>query len=199
MSFGYRDEVTVIENALKKADANNVLLIAAASNVGGNTALAQRWPSTRDNVMSIYAAEGKGSPYADNPPHRTNAYNFATLGVMVPVWSAPDKTGASQQTWCTGTSYATPIASAIAASVLELIRYKTTDYINKSYKHQRSRDKINIALRAASRASGMCKIFKLMAEKKGDYDYVQPANLLETDLVSSLSVLGKFVEVLRKP
>jgi hypothetical protein len=200
MSFGYEAEVEVIEKALKKADDNNVLLIAAASNVGGNTALAQRWPSMRDNVMSIYAAEGKGFQYADNPPPRANAYNFATLGVMVPVWSIPNESGESPRIYCTGTSYATPIAAAIAASVLEFIRCTESDYMNQFPKHQRERlqARVNTAKTAVSRASGMCKIFMLMAEKKGDYDYVQPANLLTTEFVSPVSVMGKFLEALWK-
>jgi hypothetical protein len=198
MSFGYEAEVEVIEKALKKADDNNVLLIAAASNVGGNTALAQRWPGTRDNVMSVYAAEGKGFQYADNPPPRANAYNFATLGVMVPVWSVPDDSGNSQEMHCTGTSYATPIAAAIAASVLEFIRHTESDYMNQFSKERRERlqGRVDVAKTAVSRASGMCKVFMLMAEKKGDYDYVQPANLLTTEFVSPVSVLGRFLEAL---
>jgi hypothetical protein len=200
MSFGYEAEVEVIEKALKKADDNNVLLIAAASNVGGNTALAQRWPGTRDNVMSVYAAEGKGFQYADNPPSRANAYNFATLGVMVPVWSVPNDSGISQEMYCTGTSYATPIAAAIAASVLEFIRHTESDYVNQFPKNRRERlqDRVDIAKTAVSRASGMSKVFMLMAEKKGDYDYVQPANLLTTEFVSPVSVLGRFLEALWK-
>ena len=198
MSFGYEAEVEVIEQALKKADDNNVLLIAAASNVGGNTALAQRWPSTRDNVMSVYAAEGKGFPYKDNPPHRANCYNFATLGVMVPVWSVPDESGDSAEIFCTGTSYATPIAAAIAASVLDFIRHTEKDFIGQFPKNRKSalQARVDSAKIAVSRASGMCKIFMLMAEKKGDYDYVQPANLLTTEFVSPVSVLGKMFETL---
>lgn len=200
MSFGYEAEVEVIEKALKIADDNNVLLIAAASNVGGNTALAQRWPGTRDNVMSVYAAEGKGLQYADNPPPRPNAYNFSTLGVMVPVWSVPDESGDSPGIYCTGTSYATPIAAAIAASVLEFIRRTESDYINQfpEYRRERLQTRVNIAKHTVSRASGMSKVFKLMVEKKGDYDYVQPANLLTTEFVSPVSVLGRFLEALWK-
>lgn len=200
MSFGYEAEVEVIEKALKKADENNVLLIAAASNVGGNTALAQRWPGTRDNVMSVYAAEGKGFQYADNPPPRANAYNFATLGVMVPVWSVPDESGDSPEIYCTGTSYATPIAAAIAASVLEFIRHTETDYVNQFPNSRKDalQARIDVAKTAVSRASGMCKVFMLMSEKKGDYDYVQPANLLTTEFVSPVSVIGRFLEALWK-
>lgn len=185
MSFGYEAEVEVIEKAFKKADDNNVLLIVAA-----NTALAQRWPGTRDNVMSVSAADGHGSPYSGNPPPRRDAYNLATLGVMVPVWSVPDEYGNSRKIHRTGTSYAAPIAAAIAASVLELIRHTEDGHMNHVPEEWRER------LQAASRPMGMRKVFMRMAVKRGGYDFVLPARLLNTGFESPVSVLNRLLETL---
>lgn len=203
MSFGYENEVEVIEKALKHADEKGVLLVAAASNVGGNTGRAKRWPSTRDNVLAVYAAGGKGEEYTDNPPPRSNHYNFATLGVMMPVWSTPDKEGTSQEICCTGTSYATPVAAAIAASILEFMWHTETSYLrqyDRDPEHRRLalQNRVNIAKSAIVRASGMSKVFKMMAVSKGSYDYVQPTNLLTSEFIRPESVFGNIVEELLK-
>jgi subtilisin family serine protease len=167
MSFGYELEVEVVHEALKFAEANNVLLIAAASNVGCNTARARRWPGNRFNVLSMCATEGNGYPYKNNPPHKHNAWNFATLGVMVPTWSKPE--------YMTGTSIATPIAAGIAASVIELVRSTEREYLARYPEHQ---SRLKAAKDAMSRAENMGKIFGHMAHKKGGYDYLHPSNLL---------------------
>jgi subtilisin family serine protease len=180
MSFGYESMIEPIDDALKFAGDNNVLLIAAASNVGGNTARARRWPSERDNVIPIRAAEGRGCEWDGNPPPNDYTYNFATLGVMVPVWSIPNENNRSQQTFRTGTSIATPIAAAVAASVFELVRNTERMYIDQCTQSERSNSqrRIDRLKRALSQASGMCKVFLMMSEKTGRFDYVQPTNLL---------------------
>lgn len=201
MSFGYESEVEVIETALRQADQKGVLLIAAASNVGGNTSRAKRWPSTRDNVLAIYAAGGKGEDYTDNPPPMENRYNFTTLGVMIPVWTIPNETGFSTEICCTGTSYATPVAAAIAATVLDFIWHTEKSYLCQydSYpKHLKAalQARVSQAKETVSRASGMSKVFKMMAETKGCYDYVQPTNLLTSEFVRPESIFGNIMEKL---
>jgi hypothetical protein len=102
MSFGYESMVEVIDDALKFAGDHKVLLIAAASNVGSNTAYSRRWPSERDNVISVRAAEGRGFEWEGNPPPDSYDYNFSTLGVMVPVWVSAERqrpVGANLQNW----------------------------------------------------------------------------------------------------
>jgi hypothetical protein len=180
MSFGYESMVEVIDDALKFAGDHKVLLIAAASNVGSNTAYSRRWPSERDNVISVRAAEGRGFEWEGNPPPDSYDYNFSTLGVMVPVWSVPNDKDQSEQIYRTGTSIATPIAAAIAASVLEFVRTTEGRYVESCAppeKRNRQR-RLARATRELSQARGMCKVFLMMAEKTGRFDYVQPANLL---------------------
>jgi hypothetical protein len=183
MSFGYESMDEAIDDALRLAGEHKVLLIAAASNVGGNTARARRWPSERDNVISIRAAEGRGGEWDGNPPPCAYAYNFATLGVMVPVWSTPDEHGISQQICRTGTSIATPVAAAVAASVIEFIRNTERIYVDVDAQSERAKKQrqVDRTKRTVSQASGMCKVFSMMAEKTGRFDYIQPTNLLRKD------------------
>jgi subtilisin family serine protease len=197
MSFGYESTVEVIDDALKFAGDSNVLLIAAASNVGGNTGRARRWPGTRDNVLSMCATEGNGFEYKGNPPPRENGFNFATLGVMVPVWTVPNGFDSSNQVYRSGTSISTPIAAAIAAAVIELIRHTEEQYVSQHLERERSdvRSRVNRAKKSALQASGMGKIFSLMAQKTGRYDYVQPTNLL-TRYMTPMKLLDKILDKL---
>jgi hypothetical protein len=184
MSFGYESEREEIQDALTFAGEKNVLLLAAASNVGGNLGGAQRWPGNRENVMSIGATEGKGFGYEDNPPAQPNEYNFATLGVMVPVWTVPDEKNESKQIHRTGTSIATPIAAAIAASVLDFIRAVETSYVGTFPQRQQdsTQQRVKSAKRKVLQANGMCRVFSLMARRhpsnNNGWHYVQPANLV---------------------
>jgi hypothetical protein len=195
MSFGYETVIDEIDQALKLASEHNVLLIAAASNVGGNTGRAQRWPAIRDNVISMCATQGKGFQYKRNPPPRDNNFNFATLGVMVPVWTVPATEGNSQIIYMSGTSIATPVAAAIAASIIEFIRHTEERYVAQHSEHGKVdyRPRVDRAKKAILQASGMCKIFSLMAVKMGDYYHIQPTNLLTTYMTTT-ELLGKMLE-----
>lgn len=180
MSFGFEGAIGVIDEALKFAGSHNVLLIAAASNVGGNIWKARRWPGTRDNVISMCATEGNGSEYKNNPPPRDNVFNFATLGVMVPVWTVPTGQNDSREIYRSGTSIAAPVAAAIAASMVGLIRRTENQYVEEFSGHGRgdARSRLDRAKTAVMQASGMSKIFLMMAQKTGRFDYIQPTNLL---------------------
>jgi hypothetical protein len=197
MSFGFEGVVDEIDEALNFATSHNVLLIAAASNVGGNTARARRWPGTRDNVLSMCATEGNGCEYKGNPPPKDNDFNFATLGVMVPVWTVPVGQGNSQQIYRSGTSIATPVAASIAASIIELIRRTEEEYVNQHSEHERNdvKDRVKRAKVAISQARGMCKVFLLMAQKTGRYHYVQPTNLL-TKYMTPTKLLDRILDSL---
>jgi subtilisin family serine protease len=121
MSFGFEEQDDTIEAALVNAERKDVLLIAAASGVGRDMVNALSWPAARqDNVMCIYATDGEGNPYPENPRWRKDNYHFATIWVMVPGWSPPAADGIFHKTHRSGTSIATPVAAGIAACVLNL-------------------------------------------------------------------------------
>lgn len=183
MSFGFEARDAVIDAALKKAEDNDVLLIAAASNVGRDMVDAPSWPAaTRDNVMCIYAAEGRGVPYPDNPRWRRDTHRFATLGVMVPVWSTSGDSAVSCITHRSGTSIATPAAAGVAACVLSFVWRSEAIYLsNMKTKNRRANERFQYAKKRLVKASGMSEIFKRMADEddNADYHFVHPWKMFD--------------------
>lgn len=173
MSFGFESAVSVIETAIKLADANNVILVAAASNCGGNARVS--WPARRDDVLCIFATDDFGNPCRSTPTPRSNKDNFAVLGHAVssfwPNHLRPDETTVRKS----GTSIATPIAAGIAAIVLQYMKQA----LNK-WDYVLTEDKVQ-TLGKMRTTAGMRTIFKRIAlegEKRQGYDYLVPWNFL---------------------
>lgn len=91
------------------------LIFAAASNSGGDGRRA--YPAKEVGVFAIHATKAGGSsPENLNPPRDGAPDNFGTLGCSIPSrWNRND-------VYITGTSFATPVAAAIAANVLSFVR-----------------------------------------------------------------------------
>lgn len=107
----------IIDHLVKK----NKLIFAAASNSGANGRRA--FPARQEGVFAIHALRGDGSsPGNINPPPEPDKDNFATLGCGIPSWWK------GREILITGTSYATPIAVAIAANLLEFIQAADEEY-----------------------------------------------------------------------
>ena len=118
MSFGLEEEHGGMQKAIIEAYSKNILMFAAASNEGGNRIVT--YPARKEQVICIYATDGKGEPYRSNPTPIGNSYRFATLGEGVKsAWPKGLKKGAAPEQRMTGTSFATPIAAGIAACLLE--------------------------------------------------------------------------------
>src|SRR5271168_3813505 len=71
-------------------------------------ALKPTYPAREANIICIQACDGLGNR-ADFNPRVPNGNSFMTLGVSVP----------SQNTFKSGTSFATPLAVAMVANALE--------------------------------------------------------------------------------
>lgn len=131
------------------------LIFAAASNSGGNGVRA--YPANERGVFAIHATKWNGtSPEEDmNPPAQGGKMdNFATLGCgILSRWKGDDVR-------ISGTSFATPIAAAIAANALEFTRLTP------------------ITLQSSpgyfSSYRGMRHLFHMMSSKVGNYDYIRP-------------------------
>jgi hypothetical protein len=125
------------------------LVFAAAGNWGLNRNPA--FPAQQSGVFCIYASDGNGYRDKINPPNKGN-YSFTTLGVAIPSrWN-------EQDTFVTGTSYATPIAATIAAVILEFAR--------------REMDLNNYHWQKLTSCEGMQKVFDLLSAPDLDYKYV---------------------------
>lgn len=164
----YNDIVDEIETAIRKASSR--LMFAAASNNGKNER--RTFPASDNHyVICVHASEGNGDDGGINP-EMESGFNFMTLGMGLDLVEKEDildlvkkekmkKRGKDPvkyyQAVKSGTSFATPIAAGIAATVLDLAA--RVDAINK-----RAKDKLK-------RPEGMEKMLRLMSTPKDARDY----------------------------
>ncbi|KAF5549964.1 subtilisin [Fusarium napiforme] len=101
----------VIDNLVRRRK----LVFAAASNSGGNGS--RPWPGNHPGVFCIHATNQRGTTNPDmNPTAMYTKDNFATLGEDIEsYWMGKERC-------ISGTSFATPIAAALAANILEFAR-----------------------------------------------------------------------------
>ncbi|KAJ3532756.1 hypothetical protein NM208_g8294 [Fusarium decemcellulare] len=91
------------------------LIFAAASNTGGNGS--RPWPAKHKGVFCIHATDERGVANLHmNPTALSSMDNFSALGINVESYWDGKKRCIS------GTSFATPVAAAIAANVLHFAR-----------------------------------------------------------------------------
>ncbi|CAG9990475.1 unnamed protein product [Clonostachys byssicola] len=164
MSFGLDCRDSDIDQAIHAAVNANISIFAAASNDGGNKP--RVYPSSRSHgVLCIHASDGLGNDGGISPTPQRRKDNFSTLGIGIPSKCKGIPTHIS------GTSYATPIAAAFAADVLEFARHKC--------------DLSEHETKVLCHFDGVSKILRLMVEQevetRGGYDYVMPFHLWTTN------------------
>jgi subtilisin family serine protease len=161
MSFGLGNENREVEGALQRASMHGVLLFAAASNGGINDQIG--FPARLPGVIPIYAADGKGNASDFNPPPKQHDANFSVLGEAVPVSPLQKR---QKQKWVSGTSFATPIAAAVAANILEFARQQQKEWLlNKD------------EMAHLHRSEGMMTVFKAMGRAQDGMNFLQPWTL----------------------
>lgn len=101
----------LLEEAIQRADAANVLFIAASSNSGGNNDASPVYPATYNvpNIISVAAIDNRGT-LADFSNYGRTTVHVAAPGVNIHS-SLP---GSAYDSW-SGTSMATPHVSGVAA------------------------------------------------------------------------------------
>ena len=104
-----------VEAVIEDLIFENKLIFVAASNTGGYGS--RPWPASRLGVFAIHAANEFGKVDDNmNPQPVPGKDNFATFGCdVVSYWNGHHRS-------ISGTSFATPVAAAIAANVLEFAR-----------------------------------------------------------------------------
>jgi hypothetical protein len=199
MAFGCSDRVPAIEEAISRAYQKNILMLSAASNDGANNQVT--WPARDDRVLCIYASTGIGNKYSRNPTPRKSKSNLATLGTAVlGLW--PNQ---STHVRRSGTSTATVICAAIAATVMAIMRRSEDDYIaafslinRKQSRIDRQRRDYKAKLQVIGRASNMSDILQLMVKDgivRDEYSYVAPWNIFN-DNKSTISIIEAILEAI---
>jgi len=134
MSFGFPDADEPSLDPLRSAlqdihTSNKVIILAAAHNDGGNEAV--MWPaSERTCVICVNSADGDGNPSSFNPTQQSP--RFCTLGEGLELRltggqmeraksDAQDPSKVAKTRIESGTSFATPVAAALVAMILQFV------------------------------------------------------------------------------
>ncbi|KAI0891512.1 hypothetical protein F4806DRAFT_482812, partial [Annulohypoxylon nitens] len=173
MPFGIKEVHEKTKAAINDAYYKGKILIASASNGGGNEDRA--YPAKDERVICIHATDGSGNDNGGiNPSPVDRGDNFTTLGLGIEFfWSG-------KEIFKSGTSYSAPIAAGIAANILDFTTIMALDGTLPPEYQTRIRE-----------GEGMKKVFRLMAESRQGYDYIAPWNLWrqglnEGDVCSSI-------------
>jgi len=151
-----------VQNAIHSAAAARKIMLAAASNCGGNGP--RTYPASDPRVICVHASDGNGNDGGINPPVGDHPDYFSTLGVAIECfWD-------EQYVYKSGTSFATPVAAAIAANVL--------DYATYSVAAGKLTNQLYCELR---QSQGMKKAFtRFMSVPIQHYRYVAPWHFWKT-------------------
>ncbi|KAK4220736.1 peptidase S8/S53 domain-containing protein [Podospora fimiseda] len=158
MSFGFPtcavEGYDELEKALKNANMNNVLLFAAASNSGGRLDLT--YPAREDGVIAVYSTDTNGNRSAFSPTAASQGVSLATVGEAIesawPVHLCDEEQNPIFISYKSGTSYATPIMTGIAAFLLLYVRVHIPEKAESIKKLRRMREVlVRVAEKGASR------------------------------------------------
>ncbi|EXJ66017.1 uncharacterized protein A1O5_10994 [Cladophialophora psammophila CBS 110553] len=157
MAFGWeKDEKNpqypAFERSLEKIAKGSLptLLFAAACN--GGVEQRRTYPAIENSVFAIHASDHEGKFRGYNPPPILGQKNYITIGDEVP--------GYDENSRESGTSFATVVAAAIAASIIEMMRRYGSQDDQWPLEYLQTYD-------------GMSKVFQKMSKPRGDlYDYL---------------------------
>ena len=168
MSFGYSNwwDYPLFQRAIRKSYGRDkpVLLFAAASNSGGNQDCT--YPARFDHVFCINSCDGNGnkSSFTPNPTTGKKAYSILGEGIFA----------AQASSRISGTSYATPIAAGLAASLIE--------FAKQSWPEDGDEVERKRLFEHLHTDAGMASLFDRIAEPRDSYYYLCPwRNLFDVD------------------
>ncbi|KAJ5738481.1 hypothetical protein N7493_001636 [Penicillium malachiteum] len=120
MSLGFETSSKNVIQALKKAKNHNVLVLAAASNDGPiKDELA--WPAKDPFLaIAIHSSKHGGRPSDTAADPQKGRYNFMVVGEDIISQRLSRKSGGF--CLCTGSSFATPVATAMCALIIAFMR-----------------------------------------------------------------------------
>ncbi|KAI9739332.1 MAG: hypothetical protein M1834_007545 [Cirrosporium novae-zelandiae] len=144
MSFGFQEEISQIRDEIKEVVYNGKIVFAAASNDGGNSP--RTFPASQHGVICIHSTDSNGNKSQCNPSPTRLHENFSILGQHIKsCWPDARVAGASRR--MTGTSFAVPVAIALAAFIIgyaqqEIPNLNTSDEL-KRFPPSKIREDIN--------------------------------------------------------
>ncbi|KAJ4115343.1 hypothetical protein NW768_011195 [Fusarium equiseti] len=158
ISAGFRDYSKELDEAVTRAKAAGILVVAAAANWQNTGTVA--FPARHNlSTMCIYSTNMGNQSSSYNPEPRSDTSNFAILGEG---FQHPDQ---RRNEPMNGTSMATAAAVGLAANIIDFSRQED----NKSY-ISRAQD--------VGKLPGMLSIFSAISKPAGSLRYVAPLELL---------------------
>ncbi len=161
MSFGFRRLQEDMARAIKNAANREILMFAAASNVGFGDGI-PRYPARGDRVFCIFSCDGYGESSKYNPTSRSRDFDFCALGEDVPISGQSSKR-------VSGTSVAAPIAAATAALILEFSRLPLIANQHEIERKQRLKEQ---------RIAAMRQILEDMSDERQNRRVIRPWKIL---------------------
>lgn len=179
MSFGFDEQIPVIHNALVEASKAEKppLFFAATRNDGPHRRMA--WPARDMSVIGVSSTDGNGLASSFNPSDKDIDSILYAFGEGFPVKvAAPDDPRRFATKHVSGTSYAAPVAAALAANLLGCVRMviETLPQDERNlYRHVPSE---------LQRMSGMLPVLRRHMQKQDNHgqksllpwDFLKPGN-----------------------
>ncbi|KAJ4190526.1 hypothetical protein NW767_011354 [Fusarium falciforme] len=194
MSFGFDEPIPLIRKAIDKASKaeKSPLFFAATRNSGAHKRMA--WPAKEMSVIGISSTAGDGGVSTFNPSENKAHPILYAFGEGVPVKvAAPGNPEECITEYVSGTSYATPVATALAANLLGCIRMvvETCSMEDRTiYSHipgdlQRMNDMLMVLRRRMQRRH-VCGVESLL-----------PWDFLKVELLDNNKILEDVADTLR--
>lgn len=121
MSFGWTHSQKAVRGALERAKERNIIVLASMSNEGNNSPDNSTWPAREARLaIGVHSCQegGTKSSYFTPLPEK-NLDNFMVIGENV-LTDWPESKGGGMLL-ADGTSFATPVVTAMAAMILEFV------------------------------------------------------------------------------
>ncbi|CVK87265.1 uncharacterized protein FPRN_05521 [Fusarium proliferatum] len=158
ISAGFRNYSKELDDAVTRAKAAGVLVIAAASNWQNTSTVA--FPARHNlSTMCIYSTNTGNQGSSFNPEPRADTQNFAILGEG---FQHPDQRRNERMS---GTSMATSVAAGLAARIVD-------------FSQQKDNKESIFRAQDVGKLPGMLAIFSAMSKPAGSLRYISPLELL---------------------
>jgi subtilisin family serine protease len=164
LSFGF-DSVRYPDrmgDEIRQCLNEGIMVFASASNDGGEGS--RTYPAKYPRVVCVHSATWQGK-VSDFNPGPEGHDNFTVVGEKVrPTWRSKPTTEPGITRYKSGTSYATPVAVAVAAFMIGYIRKQWPDYpwVTKPWSPE-----------------GITRIFQLMSKRIDGHDWISPTRYIK--------------------
>jgi subtilisin family serine protease len=123
LSFGWPHVQPAVKHELARANSNNILVLAAASNDGRSKGQLIPFPASEETVVAIGAAKGGNRRSEFTPPPVWYKPMFSTLGEGIALYDQ-ENMPISELPRLSGSSFAAPIAAGLVALLIQAVRFR---------------------------------------------------------------------------